>query len=210
MKGQQVTRHVQGGVEGHRDAAVQADSRVKHAVEVAEGDTTLRLIVDEEAQRVRSLEVEEDADGRALLNATVCPLRVTAAVHEPRALSVYIHAPALVVLTCGQTIRNIATSKEMSRASCVLARRELCAMQEWMSCKGRIHTALVKVQHLEYLRLAWFCSRLLTRRLLYFVLAMRSAKQGRAGWISRAKGGLFMPRLRCDGLRLRLLLLSFT
>lgn len=119
VKRQQVTRHVQRGVEGHRDTAVQTDRRIKDAIEVAERDAALRLVVDEEAQGVRGLEVEEHADGRALLYATVRPLRVTAAVHEPRALPVYVHAPALVVLTCGQTIRNIAPPRGTSEACSV-------------------------------------------------------------------------------------------
>jgi len=83
VEGEQVTRHVQGGVEGDGDSAVEADRWIKHAVEVAEGDATLRLVVDEEAQRVRGIEVKEHADGRALLHAALRPLRVAATVHEP-------------------------------------------------------------------------------------------------------------------------------
>lgn len=97
-----MARHVERGVKGHRYAAIQADRRVKDAVEIAEGDAALRLVVDEEAQRVRGVQVEENADGRALLDATLRALCVTAAVHEPRPLPVYVHAPAFVVLTCGQ------------------------------------------------------------------------------------------------------------
>lgn len=97
-----MTRHVQGGVEGYGDAAIKAYRRIEDAVEIAERDTALRLIVDEEAQRVRGVKVEEDADGRALLDATLGALRVSASVHEPRPLPVYVHAPALVVLTCEQ------------------------------------------------------------------------------------------------------------
>lgn len=97
-----MTRYIQGGVEGDGDAAVQANCRIKDAVEIAERDAALRLIVDEEAQCVRGVQVEEDTDSRALLNAALGALRVTAAVHEPRPLPIYVHAPALVVLACKQ------------------------------------------------------------------------------------------------------------
>lgn len=97
-----MTRHVQGGVEGYGNAAVKTYRRIENAVEIAKRDAALRLIVDEEAQCVRGVQVEEDADGRALLDAALGALRVTAAVHEPRPLPVYVHAPALVVLTCEQ------------------------------------------------------------------------------------------------------------
>jgi len=97
-----MTRHVKSGVKGHGYTAIQTDRRIKDAVKIAEGDAALRLVVDKEAQRVRGVQVEKDADGRALLNATLRALCVTAAVHEPRPLSVYVHAPAFVVLTCVQ------------------------------------------------------------------------------------------------------------
>lgn len=108
VKREQMTRYIQGGVEGYGDAAVQAYRRIKDAVEIAERDAALGLIVDEEAQCVRGVQVEEDTDSRALLNAALGALRVTTAMHEPRPLSIYVHAPALVVLTYKQTIRKIA------------------------------------------------------------------------------------------------------
>lgn len=113
-----MTRHIQGGVKGYGDTAVQAYRRIEDAVEIAERDAALGLVVDEEAQCVRGVQVEEDADSRALLNATLGALRVTATVHEPRPLPVYVHAPALVVLTCKQT------SRKMARASLQLPRKE--------------------------------------------------------------------------------------
>lgn len=103
-----MTRYIQGGVEGYGDAAIKAYRRIEDAVEIAERDAALRLIVDEEAQCVCGVQVEEDTDGRALLNASLGALRVTAAVHEPRSLPIYVHAPALVVLTCQQTSHKIA------------------------------------------------------------------------------------------------------
>ena len=106
MTGQveEVARHVEGSVQGDGDAAVEAHGRIEDAVEVAEGDAALGLPVDEEAQRVRRVEVEEHADGRALLDAALGALGVHAPVHEPRALPVYVHAPAPVVLACPRDI----------------------------------------------------------------------------------------------------------
>lgn len=118
-----MTRYIQGGVEGYGDAAIKAYRRIKDAVEIAERDTALRLIVDEEAQCVRGIQVEEDTDGRALLDASLSALRVTATVHEPRPLPIYVHAPALVVLTCEQTIRKIARAdlqlRGKERSNCI-------------------------------------------------------------------------------------------
>lgn len=117
VKREQMTRHVQSGVKGHGDAAIQADRRIKDAVEIAERDAALRLIVDEEAQRVRGVQIEQHADSRTLLNATLCPLRVMAAVHEPRPLSVDVHTPAFVVLTCGQSCK-VARDRPRGRENC--------------------------------------------------------------------------------------------
>ncbi|KYN30118.1 hypothetical protein ALC57_00450 [Trachymyrmex cornetzi] len=49
VKCKEMTRHIESGVEGYGYAAIQTDCRVKDAVEIAEGDAALRLVVDEEA-----------------------------------------------------------------------------------------------------------------------------------------------------------------
>ncbi|TGZ53234.1 Uncharacterized protein DBV15_01589 [Temnothorax longispinosus] len=49
VKREEMTRHVECGVKRHGYAAIQTDRRIKDAVEIAEGDAALRLIVDEEA-----------------------------------------------------------------------------------------------------------------------------------------------------------------
>lgn len=100
MQRQQVSGHVQRCVQGDGDPAVQAHRRVEHAVEVAERDPSLGLVVDEEAQGVGGVQVEEHAHRRALLHPAFGPLRVAATVHEPRTLPIYVHAPTLVVLAC--------------------------------------------------------------------------------------------------------------
>lgn len=70
-------------VKAHRHAAIETDRRIEYAVEIVEGDAALRLIVDEEAQRVGRVEIEENTDGRSLLHSALGPLGVTAAVHKP-------------------------------------------------------------------------------------------------------------------------------
>lgn len=84
-------------MQGNGDPAIKTNRRIEDTVEVAEGDVALGLVVDEEAQGVSDVEVEEEADGRALLHAALHALGVTTAVHEPRALTVDVHAPAPVV-----------------------------------------------------------------------------------------------------------------
>ncbi|KOC68973.1 hypothetical protein WH47_09530 [Habropoda laboriosa] len=95
-----MTRHVQGRVQSNRHPSIQADGRIKDAVEVPERDPSLRLIVHEEAKRVSGVQIQEDAHRRTLLHATLGPLRVSSAVHEPRTLPVYVHAPTFVVFAC--------------------------------------------------------------------------------------------------------------
>ena len=95
---QQMTRHVQRRVQGDSHPAVQANSRIEHAVQIAKRDSPLWLIVDKETKRVRGVQIQENAHRRALLHATFGSLRVSSAMHEPRTLPIYVHAPTFVVL----------------------------------------------------------------------------------------------------------------
>ncbi|KYN43701.1 hypothetical protein ALC56_01963 [Trachymyrmex septentrionalis] len=49
VKCEEMTRNIESGVKGYGYAAIQTDRRIKDAVEIAEGDAALRLVVDEEA-----------------------------------------------------------------------------------------------------------------------------------------------------------------
>ncbi|KYN04911.1 hypothetical protein ALC62_04296 [Cyphomyrmex costatus] len=49
VKCKEMTRHVESSMKGYGYAAIQTDRRIKDAIEIAEGDTALRLVVDEEA-----------------------------------------------------------------------------------------------------------------------------------------------------------------
>lgn len=118
-----MTRHVQGRVKCDGHAAVKAHGWIKYTVEIAERDPALRLVVDEETEGVRGVQVQEDTHRRTLLHAAFGPLRVSATVHEPGTLSVYVHAPTLVVLACGinEIVRNtchgVVTVPKRSRNS---------------------------------------------------------------------------------------------
>lgn len=46
------------------------------------------------------VQVEEDSDSRARLDATLAALVMHVGVHEPRPLLIYVHAPAFVVFAC--------------------------------------------------------------------------------------------------------------
>ncbi|EGI66964.1 hypothetical protein G5I_04480 [Acromyrmex echinatior] len=48
VKCEEMTRNIESGVKGYGYAAIQTDRRIKDAVEIAEGDAALRLVVDEE------------------------------------------------------------------------------------------------------------------------------------------------------------------
>lgn len=100
--GYEVSGHVQGRVQGDGHPAIQTHRRIKNAVEVAERDVALGLVVDEEAQSVSDVQVQEKADCRTLLDATLGALGVTTTVHEPGTLAVDVHAPAPVVLAWKQ------------------------------------------------------------------------------------------------------------
>lgn len=104
MQRQQVSRHVQRCVQSDGHPAVQAHGRVKNAVEIAERDPTLGLVVHEEAEGVSGVQIEEHAHRGTLLHPPLGPLRVAPSVHEPRTLPVYVHAPTLVVLACADII----------------------------------------------------------------------------------------------------------
>lgn len=80
------------------DSPVETDGGVKHAVEVSEGDRALWFFVYEEREGVL-VEVEQDANGGAHMDAPLDSLFVSTCVLEPGALTVNVHGPALVIFS---------------------------------------------------------------------------------------------------------------
>lgn len=93
-----VRGRVQGRMQRHGHASVDAHRGVEHAVQVVEGDGALGLLVDVEAELV-PVQVEQHPHRGARLDAALAALRVGVAVQEPGPLPVDVHRPALVVLS---------------------------------------------------------------------------------------------------------------
>ena len=85
--------------------SIETNSRIEHHVDrksvVSSAVGTLSLAVDVERQSA-AIEVQLNADNTSGWNATVCALSVQASMHEPAASTVYIHAPASLVLSCNR------------------------------------------------------------------------------------------------------------
>lgn len=84
---------IESRVQRQCDAAVDADRWIEDAVQVAEGDRSLRHFVHEEAERV-PFQVEEDADGAAGRDAALDSSVVHRIVLKPGPLAVDVHCEA--------------------------------------------------------------------------------------------------------------------
>ena len=84
----------------HRDlnVVVETEGWVEDSLEPREGDWSLRFAVHRETQ-CSLVEVEQNSHDAALCDATVSALRVLRRVHEPTALAIDVHRPAIAVFT---------------------------------------------------------------------------------------------------------------
>lgn len=85
-------------MEGDLDVTVQSDRWIKGALEASEGDGSMGLTVDVEAEMML-IEVKQDAHHTALSDAPLCAVRVDTSLHEPTAGVVHVHTPTLFILT---------------------------------------------------------------------------------------------------------------